>query len=83
MTCVLVALVGIAGVVSHVVSNYETTPLDTLYSLKWGSMSLAGWWCTAASGGVGPAPPLAPAALVIDALCIALATWRHPVSRLS
>ena len=53
-TCIVVALVGVAGVARHVVSNYETAPLDGLYGLKWDSMSLAGRWWVAASGGVVP-----------------------------
>lgn len=74
----VVATVGAVGVLRHVVSNYETAPLDAVYGLKWDSMSqLARWWA-ASSGGVGPAPPLAPAALAIDAACVTLATWRYP-----
>lgn len=78
--CVFVTLVGAAGVLRHVISNYETAPLDAVYGLKWDSMSLAARWWAASSGGVGPAPPLAPAALGIDAACVALATWRFPLT---
>lgn len=78
--CVCVAIIGVAGVLRHVISNYETAPLDAVYGLRWDSMSLAARWWAASSGGVGPAPPLAPAALAIDAACVALATWRFPVS---
>lgn len=78
--CACVALVGAAGVLRHIISNYETAPLDAVYGLKWDSMSQVARWWASASGGVGPAPPLAPAALAIDAACVTLATWRFPVS---
>ncbi len=78
--CLAVVALGVIGVLRHVISNYETAPLDAVYGLKWESMSAAARWWAAASGSVGPSPPLAPAALAIDAACVALATWRHPAA---
>jgi hypothetical protein len=38
---------------------------------------LARWWA-AATGSVGPSPPVAPGALAFGALCLLLTTVRHP-----
>jgi hypothetical protein len=80
--CVLVCAVAALGVLRHVVSNYQTAPLDAVYGLKWESMSQPARWWAAASGAVGPSPALAPGALAMTALCLLLATWRYP-ARLS
>ena len=81
VACAAVMAVAILGVVRHVISNYETAPLDAVYGLKWDSMSPLDRWWAASSGGVGPSPALAPAALAMTALCVLLATWRHPARR--
>lgn len=79
--CLLVCAVAAFGVLRHVVSNYETAPLDAVYGLKWASMAQPERWWAAASGAVGPSPALAPGALAMTALCLLLATWRHPALR--
>ena len=62
----------------HVNANYEAGPLDFRFADRWDSLS--GWrrWWEALSGGVGPAPPLAAGVLAQAALCVLLATARHP-----
>jgi hypothetical protein len=71
-------LAALYGVYAHVSANYDAGPLDRDYSARWDGMSeLARWWA-AATGSVGPSPPVAPAALAFGALCLLLATLRHP-----
>lgn len=77
----VVIAVAVLGVARHVVGNYETAPLDAVYGPKWETMSRVGRWWAASGGEVGPAPPLAPAALAMTALCVMLSTWRHPARR--
>ena len=72
---------GAYGVLEHVHSNLESGPLDATYGPKWDTMGTVSKWWAAASGGVGPAPSLAPAILAQIGLCLLLATWAHPVLR--
>jgi hypothetical protein len=65
---------GLYGAWVHVHSNYEVGPLDFRYQNTWATMSLASRWWKAASGGVGPSPPLAPAILALGGACLALST---------
>ncbi|MEW6583107.1 MAG: hypothetical protein AB1416_10145 [Actinomycetota bacterium] len=66
------------GVLQHVRANYDTAPLDRDYGPRWDAMSEAARWWAAATGGVGPAPSLAAGVLAQAALCLLLATLRHP-----
>jgi hypothetical protein len=75
---VLVFVVSAFGVFEHVDANYDAAPLDFRYGDKWPTMSAADRWWTAATGGVGPSPPLVPAVLAQAALCLGLATIAHP-----
>ena len=69
------------GIFEHVKANYDAGPLDRRYAARWETMSEPSRWWTAASGGVGPSPPLAPAVMAQAALCLALATaGRRPVA---
>jgi hypothetical protein len=65
---------GLYGTWVHVHSNYEVGPLDFRYQNTWATMSLASRWWKAASGGVGPSPPLGPAILALGGACLALST---------
>lgn len=65
---------GLYGAWVHVRSNYDAGPLDFRYAEKWASMSAGSRWWTAASGGVGPSPALAPMALAMAGACLAAAT---------
>ena len=69
------------GVWSHVEGNHESGALDQSYAATWESTPAARRWWLAASGGVGPSPPLAPGVLAQAALMLLAATLRHPSSR--
>lgn len=75
---VAVILASAFGVLKHVQANYDTAPLDRVYGPRWDTMSALGRWWAAASGGVGPAPTLAAGVMAQAALCLLLATLRHP-----
>jgi hypothetical protein len=77
----IVAAASLFGVFEHVEGNYNAGPLDARYSATWDTMSEAARWWAAASGGVGPAAPLAPGALALAAICVVLVGLRHPVLR--
>jgi hypothetical protein len=72
---------GLYGVWTHVVENYHAGPLDGIYGPRWDAMTALDRIWTAATGGVGPAPTLAPAALAQIGLCLLLATLGHPALR--
>ena len=80
----LVALGGGFGVFEHVNSNVATGALDARYAQTWNTLSPLTHWWYAASGAVGPAPPLAPTMLALTGVCLALSTlgWtnRRPSS---
>ncbi len=67
------------GIALHILENYKAGPLDQKYSLIWDSMSEIERWWAAFSKSLGPAPTFAPAALVLVALLVLVATQRHPV----
>ncbi len=67
------------GIALHILENYKAGPLDQKYSLIWDSMSEIERWSAAFSKSLGPAPTFAPAALVLVALLVLVATQRHPV----
>ena len=72
------AIGGLYGVFDHIKENYDAAILDYHYTDRWPQMSLISKLWAAGSGSVGPAPVLAPAVLTQIALCMALATLRHP-----
>ena len=71
---VVVAVAAVFGVYEHVHANYEAGPLDYRYADSWDGMSALSRWWTAASGGVGPSPVLAPLLMAQAAACLVLAT---------
>ena len=77
-TVLVFAAVGIA---LHVRGNLEAGPLDRVYATTWDGLSSLEQWWLAITGGVGPAPVLAPGALSEIALMILLATVAHPALR--
>ncbi len=66
--------VGLIGVGIHVWANLEAAPLDRDYEAVWATMPALEQWWLAITGGVGPAPTLAPGALVEIGLALLLAT---------
>ena len=75
---VVAAVVGLVGVGIHVAENLTAGPLDRDYAATWDSMSVVAQWFAAITGGVGPAPALAPAAISEVALALLLGTVSHP-----
>ena len=75
---VTVALVALAGVGLHALANVEAGPLDRVFATRWSTMSSIEQWWEAVTGGVGPAPVLAPGVLAEIALALGIATLRHP-----
>ncbi len=73
-----VVLAATYGVIEHISSNLHAGPLDASYGPRWSTMSATAHLWSAATGAVGPAPPLAPAILVQISLCLLLATLAHP-----
>ena len=71
-------LVAVAGIWFHVLENLDAGPLDRAFASRWDTMSVLDQWWTAITGGVGPAPTLAPGALAEISLALLLATLRHP-----
>jgi ABC-type glucose/galactose transport system permease subunit len=71
-------IVAVAGIWFHVVENLDAGPLDRAFASRWDTMSVLDQWWTAITGGVGPAPTLAPGALAEISLALLLATLRHP-----
>lgn len=81
MLALVVALTAAFGVFQHISANYDAAPLDARYAYTWDAMSEPARWWAAVTKAVGPAPPLAPAALAQTALCVLVATFRHPALR--
>jgi len=77
----LVIVASVLGVWEHVESNYDAGELDYVYADAWGGLSEPNRWWLALSKTVGPSPPFAPGALAQAALCVLLATVRHPALR--
>ena len=73
-------VVAVVGIGFHVVENLDAGPLDRAYASRWDTMSALDQWWTAITGGVGPAPTLAPGALAEISLALLLATVRHPAT---
>ncbi len=78
MIALLAAVSGIYGLYIHVKANYDAAILDYHYTDRWPQMSLISKLWAAGSGQVGPSPVMAPAVLSQCAVCLALATFRHP-----
>lgn len=71
----IVAVLGSAfGVFEHIQANLESGPLDARYSATWATMSTPAQLWTAASGGVGPSPLLAPGMIGLAGVLLWLAT---------
>jgi hypothetical protein len=66
------------GVLVHITQNLASGPLDKDYAAIWDTLSPIEQLWTASTGGLGPAPTLAPAAIAWTALILLLATVRHP-----
>lgn len=85
VAALVVAAVGVFGVYEHVTSNYEAGPLDFRYTERWPAMSEPERWWAAATGEVGPSPPLAPGILALAGACLGLALMGraplHPGAR--
>ena len=67
-------LLGGAGVIVHVISNHDAGVLDYHFSATWPTMGEIERWWLAATGGVGPTPPLAPLSLAFAALLLLIAS---------
>jgi hypothetical protein len=76
----IAVVIGIVGVAFHVLENLDAGPLDRFYATRWDTMSVLDQWWTAVTGGVGPAPTLAPGALAEISLALILATVHHPAT---
>jgi hypothetical protein len=73
----LLAVVGatsLVGVVLHLSANHAAGPLDRDHATTWDTLPVVHQWWLAASGGVGPAPPLVPLALALLAALLVLAS---------
>jgi hypothetical protein len=75
---VVVAAVALVGVVLHITENLSAGPLDRDFAARWDSMSPIEQWWEAITGGVGPAPVLAPGVLAEISLALFVGTIRHP-----
>lgn len=75
----IVLVLAAAGVAVHAYANVEAGPLDRDYAATWASLSMIQQWFLAITGGVGPAPTLAPGALAEVSLAVLLASLAHPV----
>jgi hypothetical protein len=62
------------GVYEHIEANLESGPLDARFSATWATMATPAQLWTAASGGVGPSPPLAPGMIGLAGVLLWLAT---------
>jgi hypothetical protein len=69
-------LMGLVGVLIHVVENHDAGVLDFRYAATWPTMDEPGRWWLAATGAVGATPPLAPASLTFAAALVLLASLR-------
>ena len=70
--------VAVIGVGVHVWANLQAAPLDREFAATWSTLPPARQLFLAVTGGVGPAPTLAPGALAEIAVTLALSTVGHP-----
>jgi hypothetical protein len=75
-----VAAVAVVGIWFHVQENLDAGPLDRAYADTWDTLGSAEQLWLAITGGVGPAPTLAPGALAEISFALLLATLRLPVA---
>ncbi len=78
MLALMAVAVALTGMVLHVHENLDAGPLDRVFAATWDGLAALDQWWLAITGGVGPAPVLAPGALAEIALALLLATVRHP-----
>jgi hypothetical protein len=73
-------LLAVYGVYVHTRANVDAGSLDYRFAESWGAKGVVARWWTAASGGVGPAPVLAPAIYAFTAAVtwLAVAVSRSP-----
>lgn len=71
---IAVFLASLFGVWEHIKANHDAGPLDFKYATTWHTFSGARQWWMAISGGVGPAPPLVPLAMVLAAALVWICT---------
>jgi len=76
--CVVVLAASVFGVWEHVEGNEHAGALDQRTADTWETTPALQRWWLAASGGVGPSPPLAPGVLAQAALMLLAATLHHP-----
>ena len=76
---VLVIVSSALGIWQHVAANYDAGPLDFRYADTWETLPEMTRWWLAVTKTVGPSPLLAPGALAQAAMCVLLATLRHPI----
>ena len=76
--CAVVMAGSALGIWEHIEGNHESGYLDQRYSATWETKSAGSRWFLASTGGVGPAPVLAPGVLAQTALMLLGATLRHP-----
>jgi hypothetical protein len=74
----IVLVLAVLGVALHAYANFEAGPLDRDYEATWATMSVVKQWFLAVTGGVGPAPTLAPGSLAEVSLALLLGTVAHP-----
>jgi hypothetical protein len=76
--CIAILAASVFGVWEHIEGNQEAGALDQRTSARWESTPALERWWLAASGGVGPSPPLAPGVLAQTTLLLLVTTFRHP-----
>jgi hypothetical protein len=74
----VVLVIAATGVALHVHANLDAGPLDRRYATTWDTLGSVEQWWLAITGGVGPAPVLAPGALAEIGLTLLLGTFAHP-----
>ena len=78
VVAVLAGAAGAFGAYRHTAANHAAGVLNFRYADTWGQRSGLSQWWAAATGGVGPAPPLAPGVLAFAAAALLAATLHHP-----
>jgi hypothetical protein len=73
-----VLISAVLGIWGHVHANYEAGPLDFQFAESWDGLDEATRWWLALTKTVGPSPLFASGALAQAALCLLLASLRHP-----
>lgn len=76
--CAVVLAASLFGVWEHIEGNEHAGALDQRTAATWETTPATQRFWLAASGGVGPSPPLAPGVLAQAGLMLLAATLRHP-----